>query len=70
MILNYGKPGTGAKLVPGMVICIEPMVMIGTHQYFIDQDGWSVKAINGKNTSHWEHMILITEDGNEILTED
>ncbi len=70
MILNYGKPGTGSKLVPGMVICIEPMVLIGSHEYFIDKDGWSVKSVNNKNTSHWEHMVLIKEDGNEILTED
>ncbi len=70
MILNYGKPGTGAKLVPGMVICIEPMVLIGSNEYFIDKDGWSVKSVNRKNTSHWEHMVWIKEDGYEILTED
>ncbi len=71
IILNYGKPGTGPKLKEGMIICIEPMVMIDSDKYEISKnDNWSVNSINKKNTSHWEHMILITENGNEILTKD
>ena len=57
------------KLVPGMVICIEPMIMTGSNKFYIDaKNNWSVYAKNKKLTSHWEHMILITEDGCEVLT--
>lgn len=57
-------------LVPGMVICIEPMIMTESNKYVIDDENkWSVYAKNKKLTSHWEHMILIKEDGCEILTD-
>ncbi|WP_412032237.1 type I methionyl aminopeptidase [Malacoplasma muris] len=70
MILNYGKPKTGAMLRPGMVICIEPMILTDDKKYYIDKkDKWSVISENHKLTCHWEHMILITKDGNKILTE-
>lgn len=70
MILNYGKPKTGAMLRPGMVICIEPMILTDKKDYYIDKKNkWSVISKNHKLTCHWEHMILITKDGNEILTE-
>lgn len=69
MILNYGKPKTGSKLLPGMVICIEPMILTDKNEYYIDKkDKWSVISKNHKLTCHWEHMILITKDGNKILT--
>lgn len=68
IILNYGKKSSGSKLLPGMIICIEPMIMIGSDEYYIDEDKWSVKSVNKKNNSHWEHMILITDDGCEVLT--
>lgn len=56
-------------LQAGMVICIEPMIMTGSHKFIIDpQDKWSVYAKNKKLTSHWEHMVLITDDGCEVLT--
>ncbi len=56
-------------LKAGMVICIEPMIMTGSHKFFIDpKNNWSVYAKNKKLTSHWEHMVLITEDGCEVLT--
>lgn len=70
MILNYGKPKTGAILKPGMVICIEPMILTDKDEYYIDKkDKWSVISKNHKLTCHWEHMILITNEGNKILTE-
>lgn len=70
IILNYGKPGTGAKLVPGMIICIEPMILTDDNSYYIDpKNGWSVIAKNHKLTCHWEHMVLVTDTGFEILTE-
>ncbi len=69
IILNYGKKNTGPILKEGMIICIEPMIMIESNEYFIDQkDKWSVKSKNNKMTCHWEHMVLVTSDGYEILT--
>ncbi len=58
-----------ATLVPGMVICIEPMIMTESHKYVIDKtNNWSVIAKNKKLTCHWEHMLLITDKGVEVLT--
>jgi methionyl aminopeptidase len=51
-----------------MVLCIEPMLMTGTDQYFIDKNDWTVISKNRKLTCHWEHMVLVTKDGYEILT--
>ena len=57
-------------LCPNMVICIEPMIMTSSNKYFIDsKDNWSVIAKNKKLTCHWEHMVLITNEGYEILTD-
>lgn len=70
LIPNIGIPKTGVKLVEGMVLCLEPMIMIENDQYIISKkDSWSVIAKNKKLTCHWEHMILITKDGCEVLTE-
>ncbi|MCF0217539.1 MAG: type I methionyl aminopeptidase [Malacoplasma sp.] len=69
MILNYGKPHTGPVLKPNMVLCIEPMIMTESDAYYIDKNKWSVIAKNKKLTCHWEHMVLVTNDGCEILTE-
>lgn len=70
IILNYGNKGSGAKLRPGMIICIEPMILTDNNAYYIDRkDNWSVISKNHKLTCHWEHMVLVTEDGCEILTE-
>ncbi len=57
------------KLLSGMVICIEPMTMTKSNKYYINpKDNWSVMSLNKKLTCHWEHMILITDTGYEILT--
>lgn len=70
IILNYGTKGTGKKLRPGMIICIEPMILTDDNDYYIDKkDKWSVISKNHKLTCHWEHMVLVTENGYEILTE-
>ncbi len=70
IILNYGNKGSGAKLRPGMIICIEPMILTDNNAYYIDRkDNWSVISKNHKLTCHWEHMVLVTKDGCEILTE-
>jgi methionyl aminopeptidase len=67
-IPNFGKKGTGAKLVPGMVIALEPMINIGTKNVTIDEDGYTICTADGKNSAHFEHTILITEGEAEILT--
>lgn len=66
---NFGKPGTGALLKPGMTICVEPMVNIGTKRVKILSDNWTTVTVDKKNSAHFEHMIAITESGYEILTE-
>ncbi len=66
---NFGKPGYGALLKPGMTICVEPMINIGTKRVRILSDNWTTITIDRKNSAHFEHMIAITETGCEILTE-
>jgi methionyl aminopeptidase len=65
---NYGDPGKGPKLKPGMVFAIEPMVNAGGPGTRTLDDGWSVVTRDGALSAHWEHTIAITEDGPEILT--
>jgi methionyl aminopeptidase len=65
---NYGVPDTGMKLRAGMVLAIEPMVNAGTHEVEVLDDEWTAVTLDGKLSSHWEHTILITDDGPEILT--
>jgi methionine aminopeptidase type I len=67
---NVGIPNTGLRLVAGMVICIEPMVQIGTRKTVTAKDGWTVSSADGSMTAHFEHTILVTEDGYEVLTLD
>ena len=56
-------------LIPGMVITIEPMINAGKANIVIDSyDNWTISTRDGKDSAQWEHTILITEDGNEILT--
>ena len=67
---HFGKRGTGMLIVPGMTFTIEPMINMGTYEVFIDEaDGWTVCTDDGLPSAQWESMILITENGNEILTE-
>ena len=66
IINNYGKPHTGAILKKNMVICIEPMILAKGKEYYIKND-WDVIAINHHETAHCEDMILVTDDGYEIL---
>lgn len=68
MILNYGKAGTGEKLVPGMVIAIEPMLNEGSAEVVFEDDGYTVRTRDGSLSAHFEHTILITEGEAEILT--
>lgn len=65
---NYGKPGTGAKLVPGMVLAIEPMLIIGSDKVIFGKDGFTVRSKNGAMAAHFEDTIVITDKGPVLLT--
>ena len=65
---NYGNPGRGARLVPGMTIAIEPMVNQKKAAVKTLQDGWTVKTCDGGLAAHFEHTIAITAAGPEVLT--
>ena len=67
-IPNYGKPGTGTKLSAGMTIAVEPMATLGDYRVFIDIDGWTVRSNDKSWSAHFEHTVLITDKGVEILT--
>ncbi len=66
---NYGHPGRGEILKPGMVIAIEPMFNLGTKKIKLDADGYTYRTVDGRPSAHFEHTIVITERGAEILTE-
>lgn len=68
-IPNYGKAGTGLKLVEGMVLAIEPMVTVGSHKLFIDDDQWTFRTVDESLAAHFEHTVVITKNGPRILTE-
>lgn len=65
---NYGKPRTGPRLKPGMVVAIEPMVNEGTFETEVLEDGWTVVTKDRRWSAHFEHTVAITEQGPEILT--
>lgn len=65
---NYGMPNTGAKLKEAMVICIEPMLTFGKRYIYLMEDEWTVKTQDGSDAAHYEHTVLVTKDGYEILT--
>ena len=67
-IPNYGAPGTGMRLRPGMVLAIEPMVNAGRPQVHTLEDGWTAVTADGSLSAHFEHTIAVTEDGPEILS--
>ncbi len=65
---NYGNAGRGPRLRAGMVIAIEPMINAGDYRVKTLSDGWTVETIDGKNSAHYEHTVLITEDEPILLT--
>jgi len=65
---NFGHKGEGAKLRVGMTIAIEPMFNLGTKELTIDDDDWTFRTADGKFSAHFEHTVLITEKGADILT--
>jgi methionyl aminopeptidase len=67
-IPNYGKHGSGPKLFKGMTIAIEPMATLGSDRVYVGPDGWTVLTWDGSRSAHFEHTVVITEDGAEVLT--
>jgi len=68
-IPNYGRGNTGPWLEAGMTIAIEPMVTLGTERVYVADDGWTIITADHKWAAHFEHTVLITPDGAEVLTE-
>jgi len=67
-IPNFGPPGQGPRLKPGMTLAIEPMINAGTPGVTILADGWTAVTLDGKPSAHFEHTVAVTEAGAEILT--
>jgi methionyl aminopeptidase len=67
-IPNFGKPGTGPVLRPGMTLAIEPMVCLGRSEVVVRNDGWTAVSADGSLSAHYEHTVAVTEDGCEILS--
>ena len=68
-VLHYGKPGTGVTLEPGMIFTIEPMVNAGKRDVKLLSDNWTVVTKDHSASAQWEHTILVTETGHEVLTQ-
>ena len=67
-VLHYGNPGTGLTLEPGMIFTIEPMINVGKRDVKVLPDDWTVVTKDHKLTAQWEHTILVTDTGYDILT--
>jgi methionyl aminopeptidase len=65
---NFGSPGRGPLLRPGMVLAIEPMVNAGTHEVRLLRNGWTVVTADGRPSAHFEHTVAVGADGPEVLT--
>ena len=65
---NFGAPGRGPRLLPGMTLAIEPMVNVGTYDVKVLKDGWTTVTADGKLSAHYENTVLITDGEPEILT--
>ena len=68
-IPNYGRAGTGPLLKAGMTIAIEPITTLGSHKIFSAHDGWTLLTVDGSRSAQFEHTVLVTETGCEILTQ-
>jgi methionyl aminopeptidase len=67
-VLHYGRPGTGLELVPGMTITVEPMINAGKREVKLLTDGWTVVTKDHSLSAQWEHTVLVTSTGFEVLT--
>ena len=67
-ILHYGQPGAGDRLIPGMTFTIEPMINLGDWRCHVLKDGWTAVTVDGSLSAQFEHTVLVTETGVEVLT--
>ena len=67
-ILHYGQPGTGPRLTPGMTFTIEPMINLGDWRCQVLKDGWTAVTVDGSLSAQFEHTVVVTENGVEVLT--
>jgi len=67
-VFNFGKKGEGLIIQPGLVICIEPIVSLGSTEIELGEDGFSYRSVDGSLTAHFEQMIAVTSQGPQILT--
>ena len=67
-VVHYGSPGTGMKLVEGMTFTIEPMLNAGRRHTKLKSDGWTVETQDGRLSAQWEHTLLVTREGVDVLT--
>jgi methionyl aminopeptidase len=67
-VLHYGRPGTLEKLMPGMIFTVEPMINAGRRDIREMGDGWTIKTKDRSLSAQWEHTVLVTETGYEVLT--
>lgn len=67
-IPNDGAAGQGPKLKPGMVFAIEPWLMHGTSEIYTDEDGWTLRSVDGSRAAHVEHTVVVTKNGPLVLT--
>ena len=65
---NYGRMGTGVRLKAGTVLCVEPMIALGTWKVAVLDDDWTAVTMDGKPAAHYENTLVVREDGVEILT--
>ena len=65
---NYGKPGTGLLIEVGMCFAIEPMFNLGGDEVYVEDDGWTVRTVDGALSAHFENTIAITDGGPLLLT--
>jgi methionyl aminopeptidase len=66
---NYGKRGNGAKLKENLVLCIEPMINLGTREVFTEEDGWTVRTRDGKPSVHFEHNVCVKKNEAFVLSD-
>jgi methionyl aminopeptidase len=64
---NFGEPGKGPKLRPGLVLAIEPMVNAGTAAVKVDPDGWTARTQDGSRSAHFEYSVAVTDQGARVL---
>jgi methionyl aminopeptidase len=67
-VFNYRVPDAGPEVRPGLVLAIEPMVVIGDQTTFVEDDGWTVSTVDGSAGSHWEHSVAVHDGGIWVLT--